>query len=493
MERIAAKVGQMARIFLGGGAGGVAELDLAYANRHGLIAGATGTGKTVSLQVLAEGFAAAGVAVFLADVKGDLAGLAQPGDPGGPRHGALQERAKTIGWDLAYRGFPVTFWDIAGQAGVPIRATLAEMGPLLLARVLGLSEVQEGVLQVAFRWAEEEGLLLLDLADLRAVLARMAEERETVSARHGLVTTASIGAIQRSLLSLEAQGGAALFGEPALDLADLLQPAPGGEGMIHILHAAHLIAAPALYASFLLWLLSELFETLPEIGDPEKPRLVFFFDEAHLLFADAPAALVAKVEQVVRLIRSKGVGIYFVTQSPADIPAPILGQLGNRIQHALRAWTPRDQKALSDAAETYRPNPAFQTAEAIRDLATGEAIVSCLEAKGVPAMVQRVLIRPPMSQIGPIPDPLRQSLIAAAALRAKYAMRLERDSAAERLSARLPESYTSARRIGGGALAPSKTLAKSGEAFATGMARTIGQQAGKALVRGILGGLFGRR
>ncbi|MDT8855774.1 DUF853 family protein [Paracoccaceae bacterium Fryx2] len=504
-------------IFVGGGGEGHAapqRLLLKYGNRHGLVAGATGTGKTVTLQILAEGFSAAGVPVFLSDVKGDLAGLAAAGSADHKLHGAFTRRAATIGLDLGYAASPVTFWDIFGRQGHPVRATVSEMGPLLLSRLLDLTEPQEGVLNVAFRLAEEEALPLLDLKDLQAMLVFIAENAAAISARYGLVSPASIGAIQRRLLVLENQGGAALFGEPALDLADLMRLAPDGRGMVNILAAEALMAAPRLYATFLLWLLSELFEELPEVGDPDKPKLVFFFDEAHLLFDDAPKALVAKVEQVARLIRSKGVGVYFVTQNPADVPETILGQLGNRIQHALRAFTARDQKDLRLAAQTYRDNPAFATEDAIREVGTGEAVTSLLEDKGIPGMVQRTLIRPPSSQLGPIEPALRAALIAASPLRDKYETAVDRDSAHERLRARAEaaareaarneqresdQEFGNARRYDGGPLrTPPNPRSSSrsdsvGEAFAKSFARQLGTRSGQALVRGVLGSLFRKR
>ena len=526
-------------IFVGGGGPDRRQpqaLALKYANRHGLIAGATGTGKTVTLQVLAEGFSAAGVAVFMADVKGDLSGIAAAGSTGARAHPAFARRAEEIGQPLDYQGYPVTFWDIWGREGLPIRATVAEMGPLLLARMLGLNETQEGVLSVAFRLADEEALPVLDLKDLRALLVFVADHAEEVSRRYGLVAGASVAAIQRALLQLEDQGAAALFGEPALDLADLLRPAPSGAGMIHVLAAARLMLQPGLYATFLLWLLSELFETLPEVGDLPKPRLVFFFDEAHLLFKDAPKVLVAKVEQVARLIRSKGVGVYFISQSPSDIPPAILGQLGNRVQHGLRAFTPRDQKDLVQAAQTYRPNPRFDTAEAIRELATGEAVTSFLQEGGVPGMVERTLIRPPHSQLGPLPPEVRATWRAGADLEAKYRQTIDRDSAYERLQARAaglqgaglaqaqghsaepqppapgpwaataeaPASrrYNSARAISGPSgqarriggeedRPPSRRSDSLTEAFAKSFARQLGRRSGNALARGVLGGLLG--
>jgi uncharacterized protein len=385
-------------IFVGGGGAnyGVPQtLLLKYGNRHGLIAGATGTGKTVTLQILAEGFSDAGVPVFMADIKGDLSGIAAAGSPDHKLHAPFVQRATQIGYDLQYGASPVVFWDMFATQGHPIRTTIAEMGPLLLARLLELTEAQEGVLNVAFRLADDEDLPLLDLKDLQALLTFIAENGKDISARYGLVSTSSIGAIQRRLLVLENQGAAQMFGEPALDLADLMRCAPDGRGIINVLAADKLMLSPRLYATFLLWLLSELFEELPEVGDPDKPKLVFFFDEAHLLFNDSPKALLDKVEQVARLIRSKGVGIYFITQNPADVPEVILGQLGNRVQHALRVFTAKDQKDLKQAAQTYRPNPDFKTEDAIREVGTGEAVTSFLEAKGVPAIVARTLIRPP--------------------------------------------------------------------------------------------------
>ncbi|MEM6727639.1 MAG: helicase HerA-like domain-containing protein, partial [Pseudomonadota bacterium] len=427
-------------IFIGGGGANYAEkqhLALKYANRHGLIAGATGTGKTVTLQIMAEGFSAVGVPVFLSDVKGDLSGLARAGSASFKLHGAFTERAGKIGFDdYAYGAFPVTFWDLFGEAGHPVRTTVAEMGPLLIARLLDLSEAQEGVLNIAFRVADEQGLPLLDLKDLQALLVWVGENGKALTLRYGTVKPATLGAIQRRLLVLENQGGAQLFGEPALELADIMQCAEDGRGRINILAADKLMAAPGLYATSLLWLLSELFEELPEVGDPEKPKLVFFFDEAHLLFDDAPKALVDKVEQVARLIRSKGVGVYFVTQSPDDIPEDILGQLGNRVQHALRAFTARDRKALKLAAETYRENPRFDTEASIREVGVGEAVTSMLQKKGVPGIVERTLIRPPSSQLGPITAGERADVMATSPIAGKYEARVDRDSAFERLSAR---------------------------------------------------------
>jgi DNA helicase HerA-like ATPase len=519
-----------AGIFVGGGGGGGGGGDshhlpqrllLGLANRHGLIAGATGTGKTVTLQILAEGFSAAGVPVFLSDVKGDLSGIGLPGSADHKLHGAFTARAETIGLDLHYTSFPVTFWDLFGKQGHPVRTTVAEMGPLLLSRLLELTEPQEGVMNVAFRLADDEGLPMYDLKDLRAMLTFIAEHAADVSARYGLVSTSSVGAIQRRLLVLENQGGAHLFGEPALALSDMMLVDKDGRGRINILAADQLMGAPRLYATFLLWLLSELFEELPEIGNPEKPILVFFFDEAHLLFDGAPKVLVDKVEQVVRLIRSKGVGIYFITQKPADVPDDVLAQLGNRVQHALLVFTPRDQKDLALAAQTYRENPKFSTEDAIKQVGTGEAVTSFLDAKGVPGVVERTLIRPPSSQLGPIDTGARAMLMAASPVAGKYEAVVDRDSAYERLAARAeaaamaaaqaeaddaraaqtareaPRAFTAARRYGGKvASKPAKRGGRSdsvGDAFAKSFARQLGSRSGQALVRGILGSFFKKR
>ena len=512
---------QLDSIFVGGGGDGYGlpqSLLLRYGNRHGLIAGATGTGKTVTLQVLAEGFSAAGVPVFMADVKGDLSGLGAAGSESHKLHEAFTKRAATIGHQIAYRAFPVVFWDIWGKAGHPIRATVAEMGPLLLSRMLQLTDAQEGVLNVAFRLADEEELPLLDLKDLQALLVFIGENSEDISTRYGLVATSSIGAIQRQLLVLENEGGADIFGEPALELSDLMLTDASGAGCINILAADRLMNAPRLYATFLLWLLSELFEVLPEVGDPDKPKLVFFFDEAHLLFTDAPKALVQKVEQVARLIRSKGVGVYFITQNPADVPENILGQLGNRVQHALRAFTAKDQKDLKMASETYRPNPRFVIEEAIRDVGTGEAVTSFLENKGIPGVAERTLVRPPSSQLGPIDPALRASLVAGSPVRGKYDVTVDRDSAYERLRARSETAarqaeeqarkdaeaaeeereLTRARRYDGDDSAPKKRSTSGGRdsigtAFAKSFARQLGTRSGQAVVRGILGSIFGKR
>ena len=383
-------------------AGGVPQtLNLRRANRHGLIAGATGTGKTVTLQTIAEGFSARGVPVFLADVKGDLSGIAMAGSPTAKNADKLVARAREVGvTDYSYADNPAIFWDLYGQQGHPVRTTVSEMGPLLLARLMGLNDTQEGVLSIAFKYADDEGLLLLDLGDLQAMLAYCADHASELSARYGNVSKASVGAIQRQLLQLETQGGDHFFGEPALDIHDMLQLDEKGRGYINVLAADRLMQSPKLYATFLLWLLSELFETLPEVGDPEKPKLVFFFDEAHLLFEDAPKALTDKIEQVVRLIRSKGVGVYFVTQNPIDIPEDVAGQLGNRVQHALRAFTPRDQKAIKAAADTFRINPDLNVETAITELKVGEALLSLLQEDGAPGVVQRTLIAPPPIPIG---------------------------------------------------------------------------------------------
>jgi len=504
-------------VFVGGGGAAHAEaqhLLLKYGNRHGLIAGATGTGKTVTLQVLAEAFSSAGVPVFLSDVKGDLAGLAKAGSADGKLHGAFATRAATIGYELGYTAFPVTFWDLWAEQGHPVRTTVTEMGPLLLARLLDLTDAQEGVLNIAFRMADEEGLPLLDLKDLQAMLVFVGENARDIGLRYGNVSAASIGAIQRQLLVLENQGGTRLFGEPALDLADLMSLAPDGRGRINILAADRLMGSPRLYATFLLWLLSELFEELPEVGDPDQPRFVFFFDEAHLLFDDAPKALVDKVEQVARLIRSKGVGVYFVTQNPADVPDDILGQLGNRVQHALRAFTGKDQKDLARAAQNYRPNPDFDTEAAIKEVGTGEAVTSFLQAKGVPGIVQRTLVRPPASQLGPITPAERAAVIAASPYRTKYETTVDRDSAFERLRARAeaaarqveeveeaePErEFTAGRRYGGKTVPAKKPASRSSrsdsiaETFGKSLARQLGTQAGRSIVRGVLGGLFKAR
>ncbi|WP_274629714.1 helicase HerA-like C-terminal domain-containing protein [Arvimicrobium flavum] len=502
------------------------DLLLKYGNRHGLVTGATGTGKTVTLQILAEGFSNAGVPVFCADIKGDLSGVAMMGTA----QDFLLKRAETIKLEpYDFQEFPVIFWDLFGKQGHPIRATISEMGPLLLSRLMNLSEAQEGIMNIAFRIADEEGLLLLDLKDLQALLANIAERADEIAARYGNVTKPSVGAIQRTLLVLEQQGAANFFGEPALKIADIMRTTRDGRGAINVLAADKLMMNPRLYATFLLWLMSELFEELPEVGDPDRPRLVFFFDEAHLLFNDAPRALVERVEQVVRLIRSKGVGVYFVTQNPLDIPETVLAQLGNRIQHALRAYTPREQKAVRTAADTFRPNPDFDCASAITQLGTGEALVSTLQEKGVPGMVQRTLIRPPASRLGPITEQERLKLINESPVAGQYDQTVDRDSAFEMLQKRAQQAQQSERgtqdrdvrqggdgsrwtlpdfgnsgtqrddgyaRTGNGRRRDDSYRAprSSGrqtvaEAAIKSVVRSVGSSLGRALVRGILGSL----
>jgi DNA helicase HerA-like ATPase len=435
-------------IFLGGSPSGASidaqYLNLRRANRHGLIAGATGTGKTVTLQGIAENFSAAGVPVFMADVKGDLSGMAMAGSPLAKNADKLVARAAEIGLTgFGWRDNPVVFWDLYGEQGHPIRTTISEMGPLLLARLMNLNEVQEGVLNIAFRLADEEGLLL-DLGDLQAMLAHCAEQADTLSARYGNISKASVGSIQRQLLQLDSQGGGHFFGEPALAIEDFLSVDDQGRGQINILAADKLMQSPKLYATFLLWLLSELFEVMPEVGDPDKPKLVFFFDEAHLLFDDAPKALTDKIEQVVRLIRSKGVGVYFVTQNPIDIPEDVAGQLGNRVQHALRAFTPRDQKAIAAAAETFRINPDLDVARVITELKVGEALVSVLQEDGSPSIVRRTLIAPPGSRLGPIDARERALLLSTSPLAGKYDEAIDRESAEEILAARADAAIAAA-------------------------------------------------
>ncbi|WMT91260.1 DUF853 domain-containing protein [Pelagibacterium sp. H642] len=470
-------------------------LHLEYGNRHGLITGATGTGKTVTLQILSEGFSRAGVPVFCADIKGDVAGLAKAGEA----QDFLAERAEKIGFsDYAFEGFPTIFWDLFGRQGHPVRTTVSEMGPLLLSRMLELNDTQEGILNATFKLADDEGLLLLDFKDLRALLTHVAERRAELSARYGNISTASVGAIQRALLVLEQQGAENFFGEPALDIADLMRTDAQGRGYISILAADELMRSPRLYAIFLLWLLSELFEQLPEVGNPDKPKLVFFFDEAHLLFDEAPAALLDKIEQVVKLVRSKGVGVYFVTQNPADVPEPVLAQLGNRIQHALRAYTPKEQKAVRIAAESFRPNPEFDTAEVITQLGTGEALVSVLEEKGIPSVVGRTLIRPPSSRMGPLTVDERASVLAASPHAGRYEAAKDRESAYEILEVRAAQALRDA-EIEEAREALEKEQARSAprrstrqtpmEAALKSFARTVARRAGESLVRGILGSL----
>ncbi|MBU1175696.1 MAG: DUF853 domain-containing protein [Alphaproteobacteria bacterium] len=465
-------------------------LALNYANRHGLVTGATGTGKTISLQIMAEGFSRAGVPVFCADIKGDLSGISMKGEP----QDFLAARAESIGFDdYDFEPFPTIFWDLYGEQGHPIRTTVTEMGPLLLARMLGLNDTQEGVLNVAFRLADDEGLALLDLKDLRALLIHMDERDKELSTIYGRVSSASIGTIQRALLVLEEQGGDNFFGERALDIADMMRTDADGRGYVSVLAADRLMQAPRLYATFLLWLLSELFEELPEIGNPDKPRLVFFFDEAHLLFDEAPKVLLDKVEQVVKLVRSKGVGVYFVTQNPADIPEEVLAQLGNRVQHALRAYTPREQKAVRAAAETFRANPDFDTVEAITQLGVGEALVSTLEQKGVPSVVGRTLMRPPSSRMAPITPAERDAIIANSPVSGVYDKLVDRDSAFEILKKRAERLAGAAeqaapRQPNGLPPMPRRSSRETpAEAAFKSLARTMARELGRSLMRGILG------
>lgn len=467
-------------------------LSLKYANRHGLISGATGTGKTVSLQIITEGLSAAGVPVFVADVKGDLSGLAEPVE----MKDFLTARAEKIGLDpYDPKGFPVCFWDLFGKQGHPIRATVSEMGPLLLARLLDLNATQEGVLTLAFRLADDEKLLLLDLKDLRSLLVNVAERAKELSAEYGHVSRASVGAIQRRLLALEEQGAEEFFGEPALDLMDFLRTDDEGAGIINILAADKLMQTPKLYATFLLWLLSELFEELPEIGDPEKPKLVFFFDEAHLLFDEAPKALLEKVEQVVRLIRSKGVGVFFVTQNPLDVPDSVSSQLGNRVQHALRAYTPREQRVVKAAAETFRPNPAFDTLEVITQLGIGEALVSTLESKGAPGVVQRTLIRPPCSRMGPLTTTERKNVLRYSDMADKYDEVVDRESAYEILKERAEkraeqEEKAREKEAKKKTSKPRTTRRRSNRQTVSEAAfKTAARTLARELVRGVLGSL----
>jgi DNA helicase HerA-like ATPase len=519
-------------------------LTLKLANRHGLVTGATGTGKTVTLQVLAEGFSRAGVPVFAADIKGDLSGISEVGEP----KDFLVQRAATLGFKYQPDQFPAVFWDLFGEQGHPIRATVTEMGPLLLARLLDLNDVQEGVLNVAFKIADDEGLPLLDFKDLRAILDAIApadkkaaangagsellDKIKQVTAKYGNVTKQTVGTIQRQLLVLENQGGENFFGEPALDLKDFMRTDRDGRGYVNILAADKLMQNPRLYSTFLLWLLSELFEELPEVGDPEKPKLVFFFDEAHLLFTDAPKALLEKIEQVVRLVRSKGVGVYFVSQNPLDVPDKVLAQLGNRVQHALRAFTPRDQKAVQTAADTFRPNPKLDTARVIMEMGTGEALVSFLEGKGTPSMVERCMVRPPCGRIGPITDAERRVIMARSPVKGKYDEVLDRDSAFEMLEKRVgekaapvgtpgapvPQEQSTGGGITGWLGSIFGTNRKRGETLTTGqqvarsVARTVttaviggvaasigkqiggrhGASVGRSIVRGTLGGILRR-
>ena len=481
------------------------------ANRHGLIAGATGTGKTVTLQALAERFSAIGVPVFMADVKGDLAGLAAAG--GG--NAKVDERVKSLALEgFEFRAAPVAFWDVFGDAGHPVRTTVSEMGPLLLGRILDLNDTQGGVLAAVFKIADDQGLLLLDLKDLRALLQFAGDNAAQFRTQYGNIATASVGAIQRGLLTLESQGGAKFFGEPALDLADLMQTVEG-RGVVNILAADKLLASPRVYSTLLLWMLSELFEALPEVGDPEKPKLVFFFDEAHLLFTDAPKELLQRIEQVVRLVRSKGVGVYFVTQNPLDIPDTVLGQLGNRVQHALRAFTPRDQQAVKAAATTFRPNPKVKVEQAITELAVGEALVSFLDEKGRPIPVERAFVIPPGSRLGPLTPEERRKVIAGSLVAGHYEKAVDRESAYEKLTARAgakagaePKAGDGESSAGGwggllekigipgggnGGTTKGRTRETPLEAAAKSAARAIGSEVGRKVIRGVLGSIFGGR
>ncbi len=485
----------------------------ALANRHGLITGATGTGKTVTLQKLAESFSQIGVPVFMADIKGDLTGISQSGSIGGKMAGVLQERGIALPQPLAC---PTTLWDVFGEQGHPVRATVSDMGPLLLARMLNLNDTQAGVLNIVFRIADDNGMLLLDLKDLRAMLQYVGENASQFTTQYGNISSASVGAIQRGLLQIESQGGDRFFGEPMLNIEDLMQTV-SGQGMINILAADKLLQAPRLYASFLLWMLSELFEQLPEIGDPDKPKLVFFFDEAHLLFDDAPKVLLERIELVVRLVRSKGVGVYFVTQNPIDIPDTVLAQLGNRVQHALRAYTPRDQKAVKATAETMRPNPKIDIAQAITELATGEALVSFLDEKGRPGVTQRVYVVPPGSQIGPITPEQRQALLANSLVAGNYEKAIDRESAYEMLQQRGAAAAANAGKEGAtgkpgapaqpdegllgsvGGMVKEALFGRTGprggqyDGLVQSMAKSAVRSAGREIIRGVLGGILGRR
>ncbi|OYX36778.1 MAG: ATP-binding protein [Caulobacterales bacterium 32-69-10] len=486
----------MSEILIGMADGKPVGLRLDRANRHGVVAGATGTGKTVTLQVLAEGFSAAGVPVFAADIKGDLSGIAMPAVVSDK----LQARAAALGLTIEPHGAPAIFWDLLGAHGHPVRTTITELGPVMLSRLLELSEAQEGVLTIAFEVADKEGLPILDLDDLQAVLAHLADNDKQYSARYGNIADASVGTIQRKLLTLRSQDAEKFFGEPALDLSDLMR-CEGDRGCVNLLDATRLIQQPRLYSTFLLWLLSELFEQLPEIGDPEKPRLVFFFDEAHLLFRDAPRALLEKIEQVVRLIRSKGVGVYFITQNPADIPDTVLAQLGNRIQHALRAYTPADQKGLRAAAGSFRPNPDFDTAEAIQTLEVGQALVSVLDQKGAPTVVARTSVRPPNGRIGVLQPAERAALMAGSPVRGAYDAPENRESAYERLQARAeakvapePAIRTAPQREPAPRPAPAPRASNrqsTGEALIKSVVRAAGSQVGREITRQIMRGILG--
>jgi DNA helicase HerA-like ATPase len=461
------------------------------ANRHGLIAGATGTGKTVTLRVLAEQFSNIGVPIFMADVKGDLSGLPFPGGDN-PK---VAERVSKLGLkDFRFENYPVTFWDVFGEQGHPVRTTISEMGPLLLSRILSLNEIQSGVLNIAFKIADDNGLLLLDLKDLRAMAQFVGDNAEQFKTQYGNISAASIGAIQRSLLTLEEQGGDKYFAEPALNIEDLMQTGSEGKGMINILTADKLMQSPRIYATLLLWLLSELFEQLPEVGDPEKPKLVFFFDEAHLLFEDVPKALEEKIEQVVRLIRSKGVGVYFITQNPLDLPETVLGQLGNRVQHALRAFTPKDQKSVKVAAETFRANPKLNVVKAITELGVGEALVSVLDEKGSPTIVERALVYPPHSRLSPLSSEERIRFVRESVLYGHYEKMVDRESAYEKLKAKAEQmkvdSQEQAAHKRRTAEPKSQTEQLLGAAVKSA-AHAIGSQLGRQIIRGVLGSIFG--
>ena len=492
-------------ILIGGSNAGKVSLNPRYANRHGLVAGATGTGKTVTLQCLAEGFSDIGVPVFLADVKGDISGISQAGKP----HPKVDERVQKIGIEnFSLQSYPVSFWDLFGKKGTPVRATVSEMGPQMLSRLLQLNETQESVMTLVFEFADGEGMLLVDLKYLRSTLEYLGEHSRELGTGYG-VSKASVNAILRRLLMIEREGGKKFFGEPALQLQDFMQTTRDGRGVINVLAADQLIMSPRVYSTFLLWLLSELFENLPELGDPDKPVLVFFFDEAHLLFSHAPKALLEKITQVVRLIRSKGVGVFFVTQYPNDVPDEVIGQLGNRIQHALRAYTPNDRKALRAAAQTFRANPAFDTEEVIGQLGVGEALISTLDAKGVPSVVERTLMAPPRSQFGPIDDVKRTELIGRSPLNSAYEQAVDRESAYEMLARREEELVKQRQREAEEAARieaeearrrKDEKAARSGsrrqgigEALAKSVVRTIGSSLGRQIVRGILGSIIGRR
>lgn len=468
------------------------------ANRHGLITGATGTGKTITLQTLAEGFSQIGVPVFMADIKGDLTGIAQKGSLGEKLAKVLEQRKLDV---PDFSAFPTTIWDVLGEQGHPVRATVSDLGPLLLARMLNLNETQEGVLQLVFKIADDQGLLILDLKDLRAMCQQVGDNASQYTTQYGNISAASIGAIQRGLMQIETQGGDRFFGEPMLNIADMMQTDASGKGVINILAADKLMQSPRLYATFLLWMLSELFETLPEVGDVDKPKLVYFFDEAHLLFADAPKVLIERIELVVRLVRSKGVGVFFVTQNPLDIPDTVLAQLSNRVQHALRAFTPRDQKAVKSAADTMRPNAGLDVAAAITELGVGEALVSLLDEQGRPSMTERVFIVPPASQIGPITPDQRRTLLQTSVVAGIYEKTIDRASAFEALQGQTVAAQTAANKtsensimdgigdmLGGGT---KRSRAGVGEQLLKSAANTIGREVGKQLIRGVLGSLFG--